>query len=341
MPKNRTYAGILYFVIHFLIEVASFYILSFYMGTPAAVAAALVYDYLAFVPQGIYGWLSDLFPKFNFGILGAVLSLAALLMFRLRWNWLAVTLVIALGNGMIHIQGAEVTLHSSGGKMTPAALFVAGGSFGLITGKLMSGRIPVWPVMLLTLLIPVLILLAQRYRGEGAVQGFAYAAPGIGKKLLVGLAVFVVVVRAYMGYGIPTTWNQTVIQNVALYVCMGTGKALGGVLIDKIGIRGTAAISTLGALPFLLFGDQNMVVSLVGVLLFSMTMAVTLALIVSRMPESCGVAFGFTTLGLFLGTLPIFFFRITSVVVNCAVITVLSIACFLILEKICAKENKS
>ena len=95
----------------------------------------------------------------------------------------------------------------------------------------------------------------------------------------------------------------------------------------------------LGALPFLLFGDGVMAVSLIGVMLFSMTMAVTLALIVSRIPDRCGVAFGFTTLGLFVGTLPVFFFRISSLAVNCVVITVLSAVCYVILKTICTQEH--
>ena len=129
-----------------------------------------------------------------------------------------------------------------------------------------------------------------------------------------------------MGYGIPTAWNKTELQTVALYVCMGIGKAMGGVLIDRIGIRKTAFISTVGALPLLLFGDELMAVSLVGIAFFSMTMAVTLAVLTSR-------------LGLFLGTAPMFFFRIHSVVAKCIMIAALTVLCVLVLGVICAKQT--
>jgi hypothetical protein len=63
---------------------------------------------------------------------------------------------------------------------------------------------------------------------------------------------------------------------------MGFGKALGGIISDLIGVRKTAIISTVGALPFLLFGDNYMIISLLGVLMFSMTMSITLALFFTK-----------------------------------------------------------
>ena len=52
------------------------------------------------------------------------------------------------------------------------------------------------------------------------------------------------------------------------YHHMGIGKALGGILSDKFGMRKVAIISTLLAVPFLCFGDNIMIVSLIGVMMF-------------------------------------------------------------------------
>ena len=100
-----------------------------------------------------------------------------------------------------------------------------------------------------------------------------------------------------------------------------------------------SVMSASGALPFLLCGSELMTVSLIGVTFFSMTMAVTLALIVSVMKKYPGVAFGFTTVGLFLGTVPVFFVRIRSMLVNCIIISVLTVVCVIILTMICAKKK--
>ena len=120
---------------------------------------------------------------------------------------------------------------------------------------------------------------------------------------------------------------------------MGIGKGMGGLLIDKIGIRKTAFISTIGALPFLLFGDRVMMISLIGIMLFSMTMAITLGLIVSVLKKYPGVAFGFTTLGLFIGSFPLFIFKIDSFILNCIIISSFTIVCMLILNIVCRKEK--
>ena len=142
-----------------------------------------------------------------------------------------------------------------------------------------------------------------------------------------------------MGYGIPTTWNKTLIQTILLYCSMGIGKAMGGILIDSIGIKKTAILSTIGSLPFLLFGNNVMAISLIGIMMFSMTMAVTLGLIVSEIKKYPGVAFGFTTIGLFLGSLPVFVFRINSILINCLMVTILTVASVIVLSVICRKEK--
>jgi hypothetical protein len=92
---------------------------------------------------------------------------------------------------------------------------------------------------------------------------------------------------------------------------MGFGKALGGILSDAYGIRKVATLSTLFSLPFLLVGDNLMIVSIIGIMLFSMTMAITLAILVSKLKNTPGLAFGFTTIGLFLGFVQIFFWKLS------------------------------
>jgi hypothetical protein len=122
---------------------------------------------------------------------------------------------------------------------------------------------------------------------------------------------------------------------------MGVGKCLGGIMCDLIGIRKTAILSIVCSLPFLLFGDKVMLVSLFGIMLFSMTMSVTLGILVSTLKKAPGLAFGLTTIGLFLGTAPIFFIKFTTLLANCILITVLTIICLYMVLKITPKEAKN
>lgn len=341
--KKAEISGVLYFFVHFLLEITSFYILTCYTDSALVWLLLLFYDAAAFVPQGFFGWLYDRGVKINFALTGTLLTTAALALLAVGANGFLTVAVLSLGNCMVHIHGAETTLRAAPGKLTPAAVFVSGGSFGVVTGKLLSAaQTPVLWILALNLLSLLPILIAARLTatdGSDNLKQYRYADLRIPAATVIAAATFVVAVRAYMGYGIPTGWNKTTLQTVALYACMGLGKALGGVLTDRIGIRRTALISTVGALPFLVLGADQMAVSLIGISVFSMTMPVTLALIVSCLQRYPGVAFGFTTLGLFWGSVPVFFVRVQSVFWNCVMLTALTAVCALLLWKLCAKTT--
>lgn len=343
MKQNKNILGILYFIIHFIIEITSFYIVSSYIDTNLVWILALMYDFFAFVPQGIFGYLKDKGIKTNFTIIGMILSTLSLILLYFNLNAIVVILVLSIGNCMIHIQGAETTLRTSNGQMAPSAIFVSGGSFGVITGKILAMyNVPIPFVIIINLLMLIPIAICNKYVyliDDKNLEKYNFSNKNINSKVIITLAVFVVIVRAYMGYGIPTTWNKTLIQTILLYCSMGIGKAMGGILIDSIGIKKTAILSTIGSLPFLLFGNNVMAISLIGIMMFSMTMAVTLGLIVSEIKKYPGVAFGFTTVGLFLGSLPVFVFRINSILINCLMVTILTVASVIVLSVICRKEK--
>lgn len=330
--------GYLYLYIHFITEIVCFYYLSRVTNNSHIVwLIPFIYDGLAFVPQALIGYVNDLFPKLKTGLIGTFLLVIAYLLFIFTKDSILLSLVIlCLGNAFIHISGAECTLKSSEGKLSHSAIFVGGGSFGVISGRLLAS-INISPYLIIFAILTMIpfILLADTYIDKNIKKvKFDYANKKISPHLIVILAVLVVIIRGYMGYGIPTSWNKTTIQTVILFCIMGIGKCLGGILSDAYGIRKVGVISTLIAIPFLCFGNNNMFISLIGVMFFSMTMAITLAILVSIYKEKPGLAFGFTTIGLFLGTAPIFFIKITSSVANIIMIVILSIMCSIVLGKI-------
>lgn len=350
MRKNDNIAsGVMYFYIHFVTEVICFYTLYIYTGTRSEVwVLFLAYDMLAFVPQALIGRFSDRYPKIPLGVAGLMFLAAALLLFRASAGTYISLVVLCLGNCMVHVNGAEVTLRTSGGKLAGSAIFVSGGSFGVVTGRLMgSAGCPSWPLFVLALTALPLTLLSQRYILDSKIppaqqcRDFRFIKSDVAKGTAIALAVVIVAVRGYMGYGIPTSWNKTVIQTVMLFSFMGTGKALGGIFADRFGFRKTAMMSAALAAPFLMFGDHIMVISLVGVMLFSMTMAITLGLIVSAIPKTPGLAFGWTTIGLFMGTAPAFFVKFRTITANCIMIAVLTIMCLVLMWLIIREDPKN
>lgn len=342
--------GLLYFYVHFVTEVICFFMLKQYGGNSLYLwFLPFLYDMLAFVPQSLIGYACDKLPRLQVGVPGLVLMSAALAVWNLHlFRSPIISLVLlCLGNACTHVAGAEVTLRTARGRLGPSAVFVSGGSFGVITGTLLAGTaLPFWTLIALAGTAVPFVLLAEDERRKADAEraipcaDFQYHALRIGAIWIVVLAVFIVIVRGYMGYGIPTAWKKTTFQTVMLFVTMGVGKAVGGLLADRFGVKKTAMLSAALALPFLLCGDRRMLVSLIGVMLFSMTMSVTLALLTSVLPRTPGLAFGLTTIGLFLGTAPIFFFKFTTVRANCIVIAALTGVCLLAMQMILRKDVK-
>ena len=110
MKRPENFLGILYFLVHFMVEITTFYIISSYVDSNIMWFLAFTYDFFAFVPQGLFGYLTDSGSKINFAVTGMILLSFALLMFHFKLDSLLIILVLAIGNGMVHIQGAETTL---------------------------------------------------------------------------------------------------------------------------------------------------------------------------------------------------------------------------------------
>lgn len=333
--KNKTgmKLGWVYCYIHFAVEVVCFYYLYRLFSVQSFWGlAALTYDVLAFMPQSMIGMFVQKHPRAHAGMSGGILLAASLLMAELpfaAFYWIGLIL-LALGNAAVHIWGAFATMTTSGGKLAPSAVFVAGGSFGVVTGMMMAGggMNVLLPLFLLFAAIVLMMGTDHMWRDrdgrEELCSEFALAADRPFARILF-LGFVVVMIRSYMAYGIPTAWNKTAAQTTALFFAMGIGKGLGGVLADRFGAKRVALFSSLLAFPFLAAGNRLMYVSLFGILLFSMTMPITLGLIASVLNRAPGLAFGVTTIGLLFGCLPVFFFRIQDFYANIGVLGMLTI----------------
>ena len=148
--------GLLYCFAHFSVEVACFYYLfnNLKIGDLWWIIA-LAYDALAFLPQSLMGIIADKFPKICYGVIGFIVVLISLI---LPFSWFGV-ITIALGNALVHVDGAEKTLINSGGKITPNALFVGGGSFGVVTGTFLGKLSGYYILIPLALVVVTIILL--------------------------------------------------------------------------------------------------------------------------------------------------------------------------------------
>lgn len=332
--KDRRLTTIMYFCVHFLVELICFSLLASEYSAEFAAITALAFDALAFVPQAPLGELIHKFRKVDFGTIAVVLMGISIFLFgnnSFAIHMLGI-LCLTIGNAILHECGAIETVRDSEGKMAPSAIFVSGGSFGLVTGKFyhLTGLSIYWIFVALALLEVLVIVLRIRSKKLDVklaeLPTFHVCRPSIPVAVVVLAAFFVTVIRGYIGYAIPTSWCKETKDFFILFFLMGTGKALGGILSDKFGAGKVGVFSLLGCIPFIVFGKDVMIISVFGVMLFSMTMAITFAMCLDALPDNPGTAFGVTTLGLFIGTVPTIFINL-SITVACVVVAIFSALC--------------
>jgi FSR family fosmidomycin resistance protein-like MFS transporter len=82
------------------------------------------------------------------------------------------------------------------------------------------------------------------------------------------------------------------------------GKLVGGFLADRFGFIDLAMVALLASAPLLAFSGGDLWLALPGLLVFQMTMPVTLAATLRAMPSRPGLGFGVLCLALVAGTLP-------------------------------------
>ena len=318
MYRNLKNAGI-YFVVHMLVEVICFAILvrTYQLRPVEAAFIAMFYDVIAFCPQFLFGLIHEKYKRLDMGSIGVGLMLSGLALVDFGtygFRAVAGVFLIALGSAVIHECGAILTVLTGEGKLFPGALFVSGGSFGVIIGQTLGSlQLSKWLLLIPLTLTELLILLSNK---DWLYENETYPEYSITKKRLpvwiaVIAAFLVTMTRGYLAYAIPIGWKKELWQAFLLFFTMGIGKALGGWLADRAGARRTAMLTILGSVPFLIAGENMMVVSIIGVFLFSMTMSITFGMLLSVMGENPGLAFGVTTMALGLGIMPVFFVNVS------------------------------
>lgn len=314
-----------YFFIHLLVEIVCFQVLFAYFKDVALSGLfSLVYDFLAFVPQSLFGVLLDKHPKLNLGLTGGILMLMSTVIMLIDLPSFAVIglILVAIGNAMIHVVGAVATTKVSEGMLSHSAIFVGGGSFGVIIGQTLGNM--KYSILISTVLCIITIILIQlsndAWSEKEEIPEFQLIKKHINPWIVILIAFFVVTVRSWIGYAIPISWKKELWQSFLLFFTMGAGKVLGGILSDKFGAKRVGILSTLLCIPFLLFGNNYMVISIIGVFMFSLTMSITFGILLSAIPNSPGLAFGVTTIGLFIGILPAFFIPLTPIINNILIV---------------------
>ena len=289
LQKRETMTAGVYALGHFLVDFACALTM---LGTKPDPIWFLVYNFCAFAVQMPVGLLADLLGRNRpFAIIGTILVLLGMCPLAAPLK----VIVIGLGNACYHVGGGREALLRDD-KMTGLGIFVSPGAVGIYLGTVLASNELIHTVVFIGLLI---LGVAVQIFCPGGIKQNDVKAP---KPLLALLMLGVVIVRSLVGMSMENPWK------IGIYVTLGAlaaaaGKALGGFLGDRFGGRVAGVVSLILAALLFLLPDMG-IAGVVGVLLFNVTMPITLRRVCDGLPGMEGFGFGLLTFGLFLGYLP-------------------------------------
>jgi len=307
---------------HFCVDYACFFVLfSGFRDASVSMAALtgqpaleilslgfLLYNTLAFGLQPFIGYLCDSKQNLPIALIGCGLLLTGLVSTSFPW---ASLVLCALGNACFHVGGGIDSLVHANGRMARSGIFVSSGALGVSLGTLsgQSDSIPLILPILLMLLSAILLLRFARSRDtRRPATHFRNINPALGVPPVLALCLLSVVIRSYVGSVVPMEWRTTTALLLLPSIAAFLGKAAGGYLADGFGAKNVGVFTLAASIPFLCLGYAHPVLCAVGILLFNVTMPITLCAIAARLPQNPGLCFGLTTLGLLCGSAPTFFF---------------------------------
>lgn len=296
----------IYSVMHFFVDFLCAWAM-FACFQTGAYQNFLIYNFCAFALQMPLGTLLDVLRSRSDGRLRQKLGLiwagAGVLLTGL--GALTHPAVLGIGNALFHVGGGLDVIcedMSRGREGKNLGIFVAPGAVGLYLGtrlgKVGSGMLTlILPLCILTALCAVLI-----YLNPGEIpRGKSAKVKNIPLLLLCCFAV--VILRSWTGFLATFSWKAEAGFLAVLAVALG--KALGGFASARFGAGKTMLVTLLLAAGCFLLGEIP-VLGVAALLLFNMSMPVTLYLLAKNMPETPGFAFGLLTFGLFMGFLPVY-----------------------------------
>lgn len=298
-----------YSVSHFLVDFACAFLMFRYMSSvPEAALCVLLYNFCAFALQMPLGLIADKVNKnYLFAISGCILVASAFLFVPYA---VPAVLIIGVGNALFHLGGGIDVLNISKKKLSALGIFVSPGAFGIYLGTLLGKGsempAPFFPLVLVA--AAGVIFFTHQTRKENFLDNSPLSLEGAGSRVVLIAAIcffLVVCLRSYVGLSLDFGWKSVGLWGIALIGAVVFGKVLGGFVADRFGIMRTSCIS-LGVSALLFLFPDLPIAGVIAVLLFNMTMPITLWALAKMIPGAKGFAFGLLTFGLFLGFLPVY-----------------------------------
>jgi len=308
-----TTSALLLGLVHAFVDAASGFLIFRDLGPsgiayPKIVLLVVLYNSLAFGGQVPAGWLADRLGSYRGAAIFGALAGATAIVLSPTWPVVGIV-IVGIGNAFFHVGAGALVLRASDDRATESGVFVGPGALGLFLG-IWAGAHHHWPVR--GVIIAGLILSAPfmvRVARSVVPSKVELPAPRGGLVLLIIICAACllgsVTVRSLVGGTIAGTWrgvSTEVMAGLALAAC--GGKMIGGFFSDRLGWTTISVGALVLSAPLITVLVGTPAGAVVGMLLFQMTMPVTLKAMHHVLPARPGLAFGIPCLALIIGALP-------------------------------------
>ncbi len=275
------------------------------------IAEVVLYNFFAFAFQVPMGYLMDKAKLYKYvGILGfCLIDICYTLGFG---NAIVLSSIVGIGNGLFHLEGGVNAYEHSKGKAFLNGVFVAPGTLGIFLGTFFYRQLAgtLLPIILIILAI-VLLAFVQNEEFEYidekrkaiAEKGMLFKMHDVlSIALLIGISI---AVRSIGGGAIKYSWKpaDALLIGVLYSTCVMLGKAFGGFIGDRIGLKKTALGALALACISLMIGFKIPFFGYFGIFLFNIPMSITLLMLENCNTKYLATMVGSNTLFLFIGYL--------------------------------------
>jgi FSR family fosmidomycin resistance protein-like MFS transporter len=258
------------------------------------------YDLLAFAGQALFGYGMDRLRIYrSVTLLGIVLAACSVLL--MLTDSLIAVVTAGLGNALFHVGAGAVVLNTNPGRAADAGIFVAPGALGLALGTWLGkgGNTVLWPFLLALSLSFAIAVKSSLPRMEN--HSTTNIVPVKVTMAILFLLLFSISIRAFVGFAVAHECPKLPLVSFSLACAAFGGKALGGIISDRLGWIRTSVGALLISAPLIALGGSNGSVVILGMFFFQMTMPVTLTAVYALMPAQPAFSFGLCSLALVLG----------------------------------------
>lgn len=303
---------LVYSTIHFIVDFSCAVLVANIItpqltGSFSLFLAIVIYNFFAFAIQLPIGILADKINKNALcSALGCVLVILA---FGISKFGIISCLVAGIGNAMFHIGGGIDVLNVSNKKAALSGIFVSTGALGTFLGSIITNisfNINYFTILILLLSTIALIWLYTQIKNK--LNNKVPLVPNINKKELIVIIclILTVCIRSYVGSILSFSWKSNYILALLFVFGVILGKMFGGLLGDKFGFINVSVFSLILSAILFTGAFDSSICGILAVLLFNMTMPITLISLANIFNNNKGLAFGLLTFALFLGAVPIF-----------------------------------